>query len=552
MKRAISLLLAAVMLLSLTGCSGAGIGSKYDEILDLLQQIQATVDSIPPSLFQTEESDESGSGIVYIAEDSDFRRKTRPGTLTVGMVRTKESFDPCGSSFVTGMSLLYDPLFAVDPDGEIRGVLAESWEFTDETHLTIKLREATFSNGDAVTAEDCIWSLQRFAESDSRWHHLFDFMDFENSTVTSDNEFVLAMTEENGICLPYLASYFACILDKDYIASAGDEAFAEAPVGSGPYSLAEGESESEYVFERREDYWDEDSLPDARTIRIRIYDDSASMMSEYESGDLDMAFSVDAVDAERLLSGEIIDTSYMIVPEHDVCSLVLPEHVEAFDDIRVRRAIALAVDWNNVRECGYGVLCQEADSLVPNSVPYKESLGGYEYDPDAAMVLLEEAGYDFGQSYEFVIDNSRASIHTAKTIQHDLMCVGINVHISVYSKAEAEKRCKAGETDFMLSRLGCPAVDPDQVFDASASWSDIASVRISEEPLPTYLNTGRWSADDSIREESYCNAQEWMYESHRQISFAEIWGACCFRPYIDPDFKYDSSGMPDLRLVHFS
>ena len=552
MKRILSLLLAAIMLLSITACAEAGTQSQLDEILELIQDMQETVDSLPPSLFYPEESETEEKGISFVIEDSDFRRKTGRGTLTVGMVRQADSFDPCTSTFASAMYLLYDPLFAVEPDGEIRGVLAESWEYQDNTHLYVKIHDATFSNGDAVTAEDCLWSLRRFAESGNRWRHLFDFLDFENCKSVSDTEFVLTMTEEFSPCLRYLASYFCSVLDKDYVASAGEEAFLDDPVGSGPYTFTAGEDESEYIFERREDYWDAEALPEARSIRIRLYDDSSSMLSDYENGDLDMAFSVDASDAERLLSGDISDTSYVIRPERDVYSLVLPEHVEAFEDIRVRRAVALAIDWNGVRESGLGVLCGEADSLLPDGVLYKESLGTYEYDPDAAMVLLEEAGYDFGQSYEFVVDNSSSSIHLAKAIQHDLMCVGINVHISIYGKDEAEKRCRSGETDLLLNRLGCPALDPDQVFDAAASWSDIAAVRISEEPLPTYLNIGRWSSDESIREESYHNAQEWMYESLRQIAFAERYGCCCFRPYIDPGFRCDSVDMPDLRLVRFT
>ena len=550
MKRLILILLSFILIVVLSACTTPYETKQLDDILNTLYDIRDTIDTIPPSLFQPPLlPDEDGT--VFLAEDSDFLRRTKTGTLTVGMVRNSAAFDPCLSSFAAGMDLVYDTLFSAGQDGEICGVLAEEWEYRDETHLYIKLRDASFSIGDPVTAEDCLWSLKRFADSDSRWRHLFDFLDFENSKTLSKTEFVLAMKDEFAPAFRYLSSYFSSILDKDYCTSVGEDAFLTQPIGSGPYTYTAGETESEYTFDLRDDYWDTENVPRADRIRIRLYDDSAAMLVDYEAGDLDMAFCLDSTDAKRLLNGDIADTNYVIRPEKDVYSLFLPEHVEAFSDVRVRHAIALAVDWNAVRESGMGILCRESDSVLPADVFGKVSCGTYAYDPDAAMVLLDEAGYDYGQSFEFVVGNSDADIRMAKTIQHDLASVGINVHIDICEPDEAEIRFRNGETDLLLYRYDVPVLDPDQAFDAVSSWSENDAVRISEEPLPTYLTIGRWSADASIREESYFNAQAWMYEYLRQIAFAEPYGCYCWRPYIDSGFRCDSVFMPNLRLVCF-
>ena len=538
------------LLLAATACAAGGELARLNGILDTLNDIRDQVDTLPADIFR-QEKPKLEHPVTFIAEASDYPRQTESGTLTVGMIRDDASFDPCISTFAVGMNLVYDTLFYVDSEGEIRGQLAEEWEYRDETHLYIRLRPAVFSNGDAVTAEDCLWSLRRFSESGSRWHALFDFIDFRSSEAISSTELILAMKEDFGPGIRYLASYFSAVLDKDYVEAVGEEAFIDQPVGSGPYICIAEADDSACTFELREGWEGAGELPEAGTVRIRFFADSAAMFSAYESGDLDMAFGVGAVDAERLLTGEAAGSSYVIRLCGDVCSLVLPEYVEAFRDVRVRRAIAMAVDWTSVREAGYGILCAEADSVFPDGVMYKESCGTWAYDPEAARVLLEEAGYDYGQSFEFAVDNSEASIQMAKAIQSYLLAVGIDTDLHVYGKTRAEERYRNGETDLALRLMGLPALDPDQILCDCAAWSDILAFRFDEEPLPTYLEIGRWSTDDAIRQECYHNAQSWMYEMVRQIVIAEPYVCFCYRPYIDPGFSFGSVGMPDLRSVSF-
>ena len=552
MKRAISLLMTICMLLSLAACASSTDLARIDEILDAVHAIQEQLDSLPPDAFLPEQPPVDINAVSYHAEDSNYRRQTRKGTLTVGMIQSEVSFDPCDSLFGAGMDLIYDPLFCIDSQGEIQGQLAEEWAYLDATHFYIKIRYALFSNGDTVTAEDCLWSLRRFADSYSRWHALIDFIDFDKSECISSNELVLVLKEDFGPGIRYLASDFSSVLNKDYVEAVGDAAFLDQPVGSGPYIFVPGEDGTLCTFVLRAEWAATEFAPEANTVQIRFYPDSESMLAAYEAGNLDMAFGAGGADAQRLLAGEIPDTNYVIQSSGDICSIILPEYVEAFEDLRVRRAIAMAVDWAAVREAAMGCLCLESDSVIPDGILCKASCGTYEYDPDAAMVLLEEAGFDFGQSFEFVVDDSDASIRMAKAIQRDLLSVGINVHLGVCSWADAAERYWNGDTDLALHSLGRPAMDPDQLFCDIAEWSDVQAFRVDTEPLPTYLEIGRWSTDDAIREESYRNAQSWMYESLRQIVIGQPYECYCYRPYIDTGFWCESIGMPNLRTVTFS
>lgn len=282
------------------------------------------------------------------------------------------------------------------------------------------------------------------------------------------------------------------------------------------------------------------------------YTRSTTRFIDYENGVLDMAFVVGLADAERLVAGEVADTNYKIQSGLDVYGLGLPEYVPAFDDVRVRQAISLAVDWEAVNEMGLGVLGAPATSILPQGVKYRIDTGSYSYDPDAAKALLDEAGFDYSQTFEFVVVNSETNTRLAEAIQAYLAAVGIQVNVNACDWTTAVTHFMNNETDFVINSMGCTSLDPDQQLDTVGPWSTNGSVKVTEEPMATYLTTGRYSVDEEVRAEAYANAQNWMYENVRQVAFAEPAYCYCFRPYINSDFWCAHVEAPNLRWVTFA
>ena len=548
MKKLTALLLALCMVLALAGCGGidAETTAKIDAILTSVESIEASLTEAAPAEEGVPEA------IVGTVEESSFVRQTEAGTLTIGTCKEIDSFDPAVSTFSTGIYLVYDQLFYIDEEGVVQGMLAEEWEYQDPTHLYIKIHEATFSNGDPVTAEDCIWSMERLITNQSRWSTFVDFIDFEATEIINDREFVLVMDEEFGPGLNYLASRYTSVLNKEYVEATGDEALWDQPIGSGPYVCTSNVAGSMSTFELREDYWDAENLPEPKEITVRFYAESTTMFIDYENGVLDMAFVVGLADSERLVAGEVADTNYKIQSGLDVYGLGLPEYVPAFDDVRVRQAISMAVDWEAVNEVGLGVLGSPATSILPQGVKYRVETGSYNYDPDAAKALLDEAGFDYSQTFEFVVVNSETNTRLAEAIQAYLAVVGINVNVNACDWTTAVTHFMNNETDFVINSMGCTSLDPDQQLDTVGPWSTNGSVKVTEEPMATYLTTGRYSVDEEVRAEAYANAQNWMYENVRQVAFAEPAYCYCYRPYISSDFWCAHVEAPNLRWVTFA
>ena len=550
MKKLVALLLALCMVLALAGCGGidAETAAKLDAILASVEAIDASLAEAPAA------PAEAGipEAIVGTVENSNYVRQTEAGTLTIGTCKEIDSFDPVSSSCATGLFLVYDQLFYIDENGEVQGMLAEEWEYQDSTHLYIKIHEATFSNGDPVTSEDCLWSMERMITEQSRWSTFVDFIDFEASEIINDREFVLHLKQEFGPGLSYLATRYTSVLNKEYVEATGTEAMWDQPCGSGPYTCTSNIAGSMATYALREDYWDTENMPEPKEITVRFYAESTTMFIDYENGVLDMAFVLGESDTERLVNGEVADTGYKIQSGLDVYGLAMPEYVPAFDDLRVRQAVAMAVDWDAVNEVGLGVLGSKATSILPEGVLYRIETGTYTYDPDAAKALLDEAGFDYSQVFEFVVINSETNTRLAEAIQAYLAVVGIQVNVNACDWTTAVTHFMNNETDFVINSMGCSTLDPAQQFDTVTVNSTNGSVRVTEEPMVTYLNTGLYSVDEEVRAEAYANAQTWMYDNIRQVAFAEPAYSYCYRPYISSDFWCSHPEVPNLRFVTFT
>lgn len=536
MKRSkiLALLLAMCMVFAmLASCSNSDAGDTGD-----------TGASTPSG------TDAVGGGST-VSDDTAYVRQTEEGTLTIGTTTNTDTFNPVSSFNAIGMQLVYDQLFVQNPEtGEIEGQLAESWEYQDSTHLYIKIHEgATFSNGDPITTTDALWSLQRIVTEESRWSTFVDAIDFDSCQIISDTEMVIAYFTEFGPGLNYLATRYSSVLCKAYVESTDEDAFWDAPVSSGPYTLVENVSGSYSTYQLRDDYWGE--MPEASFITVKNYAEATTMFIDYENGVLDAAFSVDSSDAERLISGAVADTNYAIAPGYDVYGLALPEYVSYFDDIRVRQAIAYAIDAAAVAEIGLGVLGGEATSILPEGVNYKIDCGTYEYNPEKAVELLTEAGYASGDIVlRFVVVNFPSNVRIAEAVQAYLAAVGITVNVESYDLATAVPIFMAAETDLVINSMGASALDPDQQLDTVKATSTNATVRVTDELMAGYLQTGRDSVDTAVRQEAYENAQNWMYENIRQVTLCEVFYCYCYRPYIT-SLATVSVQYPNLRMVHF-
>lgn len=540
-NRLLAMLLAVVMLFGLlAGCGGSGEGTPNE----------GTPNEGAPSASTPVESKDPAQTVGPIGEGT-YERKTAEGTLTVGLTSTADSFDPSVSFNSVGMSLVYETILTKDPyTGEITSTIAESWDYTDECTLVVKFKEGiTFSNGEPMTAEDALYSLHRMILTNSRWSTFVDAFNFEKCS--ADGLTLTLVTDEPfGPGLNYLTSRYAAVLCKSYVESCSEEDFWDKPVGTGPYACVENVSGSHATYALRDDYWGEFDNG-IETITTKFYAEQASMMLDYENGALDMAFDLSVSDAERAVSGGVEHSNVIIAPVYDTYTVCLPEYVEAFDNLKLRQAIAHAIDHEAITAAAMGVLGVPATSTLPVGVDYHIDVGAYEYNPEKALQLLEESGVDPSTlSLRFVVVNSSTNNNIAELVQAYLDVLGIEVKITSADLPTAVPLFMAGETELVINSMGASAQEPDQQYDTVKASSTNATVRITDPEMDNYLMTGRNSVDPAVRQECYENAQKWLYDSYREIPICDVYQCFIYRDYIT-SFATISPAAPNLLYVEF-
>ena len=218
------------------------------------------------------------------------------------------------------------------PDQEYRPLLAEKWEFNDDaTELTITLREGIqCHNGETLTAEDCLFSLQCLRESANK--SVTDHMDLEKSYAVDERTFVIVMDEPY---MPIIAnlSYPTCVMfsKKGYEEADGD--WANMDVGTGPYTWGEWSIGSSVKLIGFDDYYVE-GQPAIKNVEFKVISEDGNRYIEVETGGADLCYNLSGVDiaaAEANADVEIFREFTM-----DNCYLSFNHRNSPFNDVRVR------------------------------------------------------------------------------------------------------------------------------------------------------------------------------------------------------------------------
>ena len=210
---------------------------------------------------------------------------------------TLDPADQNDSASSLAIRQLYDPLLIQDQEMNIGPGLAESWEFTDDTTLVLKLREdVKFHNGDPLTSADVIYSLERALEN-PKVSSFIDCIDIENSSAVDEYTVELKTFYPFVPLLSNLALPSICIVSKNAAEEAGGD-IGTVPCGTGPFKLTEWVHGDRLEFERNGDYWG--SKPAFSKMTFRVIPENANRAIELETGGVDIALSLAPNDGTRL------------------------------------------------------------------------------------------------------------------------------------------------------------------------------------------------------------------------------------------------------------
>ena len=361
------------------------------------------------------------------------------------------------------------------PELAARPQLAETWTRIDEDTIELKLRpDVKFHSGATLTADDVVFSFspERFGAADDGkgvppelqaaaqrlWGGItvekVDDLTVRVNSATPDPVLEQRMQRLGG----------EIISKADYEAAASYSDFFKAPVGTGPFKVAEFRQNEILVLDSHDEYWG--GLPAAKQLRFVVVPEGSSRINGLLAGEYDFITDVmpdqisaiEANDAYEVVGGGAANLRLLVFDKHN----------GVMQDPRVRLAMAHAIDRQTIIDALYAGM-----SRIPPGLQF-EAYGDMfisdwtapEYNPDRARELLAEAGYG-GETITYRILNNYYinQVATAQILAQMWKDVGINVQIEIKENwAQVNDKAAApGAGERMVRDLGNSLVFPDPV-----------------------------------------------------------------------------------------
>ena len=358
--------------------------------------------------------------------------------LSIGIQsQTAGPLDPHVST-ATGDKIVFAMLFnglvrfkpgSMNP-GDIEPDLAESWTVSDDGLVwTFTLRDNVTFHGDfgTVTAEDVVFSLQRAADPDIS-SVSSDYAAFEMIEALDSETIRITLSEPMPSVLGVLANYHGGMIVSKAAVEALGEGFNARPIGTGPFAFAEMHQGEFIRLVANEDYFR--GAPKLESVTYRFVPSASGRELAFQNGELDL-FTGTREDSwiERMrAAGTQID----VIQPSQMRTLHLNRNIEPLDDIRVRQAIAHAVNRAELVAFVGPQVAREAVAPVPNGyLGHAEETEVLPHDLDRARSLLAEAGYPDGITIPVAITESASLNLSMQVLQAQLAQAGITVELEV-------------------------------------------------------------------------------------------------------------------------
>ena len=555
-KRILTLFLAALMLLSCCACGAQSSEEPPAESKDMSAESSGASAAVQAPETGVIQGDTAADAGVY-------ERRTAEDTLTVGLTRALLQLCPGNTNSNAGLSLVFNKLITFDPEtGEYNPELATKWSYDDDSTLHLWLRDdVKWSDGSQFTAEDVLFTIEWLKTKAIRGADDFQCYDIDNCEIINDYELTLKTYGPNGPQLANLCSSFAYIIcEKNVESMSGDDAWWDGVVGTGPFKVVTNVSGDSATFVTNEYYWGE--APNYSNVVIRYYSDASTMFMDYQTGSLDMIFEPTLEDYNRVVSGDV-DHSYAITfSEKRVYTFVIYEGNEYFSDPVVREAIYHAIDTQTVTEVAWGDMGVATSAYTANGVKYNFDPGVYEYNPEYAKQLLEEAGYQPG---EIVISSVYGSSEkkcgvALEVIQSMLEEIGITLTIETYDNPTMTAMLQGAdnngipEIDSTVFSKSILSYDPSAWYSVFLSSTTMAVCGIQDEHFNEMVSDGANSIDDTHREAVYQELAQYVHDNYLFLPICEGYAAVVARDYMDADTLslLADAAMPNLAEVRFA
>jgi peptide/nickel transport system substrate-binding protein len=451
-------------------------------------------------------------------------------TLVYGLSGLPSSLDSVdsqdGNSLVVSGNITQTLVFFEPGSVELAPQLATSWEPNDDaTSWTFELREGvTFHDGTAFDAEAVKFNFDRWNIVD----HPYAFREegktyvpwgwvfggpaaeggiLESVEVVDDTTVRFNMVQPTPFLPTLLAAIYFQIDSPTAVMEAGADYGTPGvgSVGTGPFEFVEWREGEQVRVARYDGYWGDVALVDE--VVFRGIAEPTARLAELQAGAIDIAVGLSSDDLATVESDPnlVVRTADA---ELNVGYLAMHQANSPFEDERVRRAVAHAIDREAIVDAFYAGLGVVADDHMPPSFFGHGTPWPYEYDPEGARALLEEAGYPDGFSTElWYMPVSRpyypAPQPIAEAMASYLADVGIDAQLMTEDWTTYLSRYDTGAYPMYMLGWNGDYADPDNFLTTFFGPSAVDQLGWDAPGVRIALNKARQVADVDMRSGFY-------------------------------------------------
>lgn len=473
-------------------------------------------------------SDSSSDGSASTSEDA---VPAQGGEITIGVTSFADTLEPTEQyfSWVVSRYGVGECLARFDTSGELVPCLATKWENSDDG-LTWRftIREGVkFSNGDDMTPEMVLASLQRTCDKSNRVPEFFDL----DSMEVDGQDIVFHLKRANANMAGSLADPLFLIVDTNV----DDSTFAEnGPVCTGPYAVESFSATDSCVVVRNEYYWDGDVPLDK--VTLKCIDDQTTRSMALQTDEVQIAYNLktenlvefESSDAYNIDSLESLRSTYAFMNQSDG---------RALGDLALRQALLRGLDketyCSNLLEGG----ATAGKAPVPPTLDFGfDDLNDENaYDPDGAKKILEEAGYKDvnGDGFvekpdgseldlKFVIYTSREELNVyAQAAQASLKDIGIRITLDVVSYETLLDKRDSGDYDLLIwNVLVANTGDPENYLRENwYSTSENNTAGYANEEVDTLLDELAATFEQDARKDLIIQIQQHIMDDAATVFF---------------------------------
>ena len=437
--------------------------------------------------------------------------------LTIGQGTDALTIDPhfiVDSPTASVLEHFYETLLELTPASELAPGLATGWEVSaDGTEYTLTIRRGVrFHDGEPLNAEAVKVNLDRRLDPDAATEMMY-LLPAGTEVIVVDEYTVKLVTEEPfGPMFSHLSHSNNAMVSPKALEASWDQPVAE-PVGTGPFKLESRVPDDRLTMVRNKDYWG--TAPKLDEIVWRVIPDDASRVIALETGQVDVIVRIPPLDVPRLDADA--DINIEVAPSVRTMFIGFNTAREPFDDPLVRQALNYAVNKEAIVEHILGGIGRVSDAPISAGIFGYHPTMTYEYNPDLARQLLEDAGYPDGFSTTLrpAVGRYHMDVEVATAVAADLEAVGLDVTLQTMDWGTYISGMLANPEEAEMYQLawGCITVDADygllpmfhseQVRPAGFNLGFYANAEVD-----VLLETGRKTADPAAREAAYKAAME--------------------------------------------